>query len=126
MLAEPGGGGKDRTGHAAIARVNYPGLPDHPTHAIAARQMRGFGGMLSFELRDPAQVDRVFSRLRIIFPALSLGGVESLICIPSRTSHRTLTLAERQHAGISEGLVRLSVGVEDVDDLMDDLNQALA
>ena len=112
--------------HPAVARVNYPGLPDHSTHAIAARQMRGFGGMLSFELRDPDQVDRMMSRLRVVMPALSLGGVESLICIPSRTSHRTMSPAERQRAGISDGLVRLSVGIEEFEDLRGDFEQALA
>jgi cystathionine beta-lyase len=112
--------------HPAVARVNYPGLSEHPDHAIASRQMRGFGGMLSFELRDPAQVDRLLSRLRIVMPALSLGGVESLICIPSRTSHRTITPSERQRAGISDGLVRVSVGIEDADDLREDFTQALA
>lgn len=112
--------------HPAVARVNYPGLPEHPDHAVAARQMRGFGGMLSFELRDPAQVDRLLSRLRLVMPALSLGGVESLICVPSRSSHRTMTLEERQRVGISDGLVRLSVGIEDLADLIADLQQALA
>lgn len=112
--------------HPAVARVNYPGLPDHPDHAIAARQMRGFGGMFSFELRNPAQADRLLSRLRVVMPALSLGGVESLICIPSRTSHRLMTPAERRRAGISEGLVRVSVGIEDVEDLLEDFTQALA
>lgn len=112
--------------HPAVARVNYPGLSEHPDHAIAARQMRGFGGMLSFELRDPAGVDRLLSRLRIVMPALSLGGVESLICIPSRTSHRTMTPDERQRAGIRDGLVRVSVGVEDAEDLRKDFTQALA
>jgi len=111
--------------HPAVARVNYPGLPDHPDHALAARQMRGFGGMLSFELRDPAGVDRLLQRLRVVMPALSLGGVESLICVPSRTSHRQMTPAERQQAGIPDGLVRLSVGIEDAEDLIGDLGQAL-
>lgn len=111
--------------HPAVARVNYPGLPDHPDHAVAARQMRGFGGMLSFELRDPGQVDRFLSRLRVVMPALSLGGVESLVCVPSRTSHRLMTPAERQRAGISDGLVRVSVGIEDVEDLLEDFAQAL-
>ncbi len=111
--------------HPAVARVNYPGLPDHPTHAIAARQMRGFGGMLSFELRDPAQIDRLLSRLRVVMPALSLGGVESLICVPSRTSHRTMSSAERQRAGIGDGLIRLSVGIEEIEDLQSDFEQAL-
>lgn len=112
--------------HPAVARVNYPGLPEHPDHAIAARQMRRFGGMLSFELRDPAQVDRFLGRLRIAMPALSLGGVESLVCIPSRTSHRLMTPAERERAGISDGLVRVSVGIEDVEDLIQDVERALA
>jgi len=112
--------------HPAVARVNYPGLPDHPDHALAARQMRGFGGMLSFELRDPGQVDRLLSRLRLVTPALSLGGVESLICVPARTSHRAMAPGERQRAGISDGLVRLSVGVEDVEDLIEDFDEALA
>jgi cystathionine beta-lyase/cystathionine gamma-synthase len=112
-------------GHAAVARVMYPGLPDHPDHAIAARQMSGFGGMLSFELSDPAQVDPMLARLRIATPALSLGGVETLVCVPSRTSHRTMTLEERQRAGISDGLVRVSVGIEDPDDLLEDFDQAL-
>lgn len=109
--------------HPAVARVNYPGLPDYPDHAIVARQMRGFGGMLSFELRDPAQVDRLLSRLRLVMPALSLGGVESLVCVPSRTSHRTMSPGQR--AGISDCLVRLSVGLEDIADLIADLTRAL-
>lgn len=108
--------------HPAIARVNYPGLPDHPDHAVAKRQMRGFGGMLSFELSDPTRVDRLLGRLRVVMPALSLGGVESLVCIPSRTSHRTLTPDERKNVGIGDGLVRVSVGIEDVEDLLEDFN----
>lgn len=112
--------------HPAVARVNYPGLPDRPDHAVAARQMRGFGGMLSFELRDASQTDRLLSRLRLVMPALSLGGVESLVCVPSRTSHRLMTPAERLRAGISDGLVRVSVGIEDVEDLIQDFQQALA
>ncbi len=111
--------------HPAVARVNYPGLVDHPDHAIAARQMRGFGGMLSFELREPGRVDALLSRLRVVLPALSLGGVESLVCLPSRTSHRKLSPVEREQVGISDGLVRVSVGVEDIEDLVEDFGQAL-
>lgn len=111
--------------HPAVARVNYPGLPGHPDHAVAARQMRGFGGMLSFELREPARVDEVLRRLRLATPALSLGGVETLVCLPSRTSHRSMSPEERQRAGISPGLVRVSVGIEDVEDLVQDFGQAL-
>jgi len=112
-------------GHHAVAAVNYPGLSGHPDHTLAARQMRGFGGMLSFELRDPARVDAMLAAFRLMTPALSLGGVESLVCIPSRTSHRKLTAEERQRAGIGDGLVRISVGIEDIEDLQADLARAL-
>jgi cystathionine beta-lyase/cystathionine gamma-synthase len=88
--------------------------------------MRGFGGMLSFEMHDPSKLDVVFERLRIATPALSLGGVETLVCIPSRTSHRTMSVAERRAAGINDGLVRVSVGIEDAGDLIADFEQALA
>jgi len=111
--------------HPVVGRVIYPGLPDHPDHALAARQMRGFGGMLSFELHQPSQVDRLLERFQLATPALSLGGVETLVTVPSRTSHRTLAPEERQRAGISDGLVRVSVGIEDIDDLIYDFDQAL-
>jgi cystathionine beta-lyase len=111
--------------HPAVAKVNYPGLPEHPDHDIAARQMHGFGGMLSFELKDPSDLDRLLEKLQIVMPALSLGGVESLVCIPARTSHRSMTAAERERAGIRDGLVRVSVGVEDIADLIADFTQAL-
>jgi cystathionine beta-lyase/cystathionine gamma-synthase len=111
--------------HAAVSGVIYPGLPTHPDHAVAARQMRGFGGMLSFELRQPAQVDGMLERLQLATQALSLGGVETLVTVPSRTSHRTMAPEERQRAGISDGLVRVSVGIEDIEDLTHDFDQAL-
>ena len=111
--------------HGAVSRVIYPGLPDHPDHAIAARQMRGFGGMLSFELCQPGQLDQLLERLELATPALSLGGVETLVTVPSRTSHKTLPPEERQRAGISDGLVRVSVGIEDIQDLTRDFDQAL-
>lgn len=113
-------------GHTAVSGVNYPGLPGHTDHQTARRQMRGFGGMVSFELADPARVDAFLASLRVIMPALSLGGVESLACIPSQTSHRSLAPDERRRIGISDGLVRLSVGIETSDDLIADLDQALA
>jgi len=112
--------------HPAVERVFYPGLVSHPDHAIAARQMRGFGGMLSFELRRPEQVDAMLSGFQLALPALSLGGVETLVCIPSRTSHRTMKPQDRKQAGISDGLVRVSVGIEDVADLKADFEEALA
>ena len=111
--------------HPAVGRVNYPGLKNHPDHPVACRQMRGFGGMLSFELRQPARVEEVLRGFRLATPALSLGGVETLVCLPSRTSHRSLSLEERHRAGISDGLVRVSVGIEDIEDLLEDFDQAL-
>lgn len=111
--------------HPAVARVHYPGLPDHPDHGIAAGQMRGFGGMLSFELRDPSRVDEMLGRFRVATPALSLGGVETLVCVPARTSHRTLSPVQRAAAGITDGLVRVSVGIEGAGDIEDDFAGAL-
>jgi len=100
-------------------------LPNHPDHRIAATQMSGFGGMLSFELREPSRMDAVLEKLRIAAPALSLGGVETLICAPGRTSHRRLSREEREKAGISDGLLRVSVGIEDIEDLVADFEHAL-
>jgi cystathionine beta-lyase len=110
--------------HGSVARVIYPGLPEHPDHAIAARQMRGFGGMLAFELKEPGRIEAVLKRFTLVRPALSLGGVESLVCVPSRTSHRTLSPEERHRAGISDGLLRVSVGIEDVEDIVEDFDRA--
>lgn len=112
-------------GHPSVARVHYPGLPDHPDHKVAAGQMRDFGGMLSFELRDPSRVDVMLGRLRVATPALSLGGVETLVCVPARTSHRTMSPEQRREAGITDGLVRVSVGIEGAGDLEDDFAGAL-
>lgn len=109
--------------HKKVAQVYYPGLKQHPCHHIAKKQMRGFGGMVSFDVKGNA--DRVVNRLELIKPAVSLGGVESTINQPAKTSHRRLSAAERKAAGITDKLLRLSVGVEHVDDLIKDLNQAL-
>ena len=108
-----------------MSRVIYPGLADHPDHALATRQMRGFGGMLSFELRQPGQADLLLAGLQLAAPALSLGGVETLVTVPRRTSHRTMSPEERRSTGISDGLVRVSVGIEDINDLTQDFDQAL-
>ncbi len=81
--------------------------------------------MLSFELRDAQRVDAMLAAFRLVLPAFSLGGVESLVCIPSRTSHRKMSRGQRERAGISDGLVRVSVGVEDFEDLLEDFTQAL-
>ena len=113
--------------HPAVRAVHYPGLPDHPGHAVAREQMSGFGGMLSFvpQVSGLSEAVALMRRLRLITPALSLGGVESLICSPAQTSHSKLTPAERQQAGVEDALLRVSVGIEDADDLVEDLKQAL-
>lgn len=112
--------------HNRIKNVYYPGLASHPQHAIAAKQMKGFGGMISFEPdTDEAGIRKFQQQLRIITPALSLGGVESLISSPMMTSHRYLTKKERTALGIEDNLLRLSVGIEDAGDLMADIEQAL-
>ena len=112
--------------HRAVRKVNYPGLPDFPGYAIARSQMSGFGGMLSFDLNGTAELATAFlRRLKIITPAVSLGGVESLICSPARTSHSKISAEERKRIGITDSLLRLSVGIENVEDLIDDLAAAL-
>jgi cystathionine beta-lyase len=108
-----------------IKRVNYPGLESHPGHAIAAKQMEGFGGMLSFELADDIDPVSYLRRLQLVICAVSLGGVETTICQPTATSHQKMSAAERQRLGITDGLLRLSVGIEDVEDISADLLQAL-
>ena len=106
-------------------RVIYPGLASHPQHALAAAQMTGFGGMISVELGTKEQANRVLSRCRLFSLAESLGGVESLISHPASMTHASVEPARRAQLGITEGLIRLSCGVEDVEDLLADLEQAL-
>jgi cystathionine beta-lyase len=110
--------------HPAVRQVNYPGLPGHPGHETAARQMTGFGGMLSFEVADQDGIS-FQKRLNLIKPSMSLGGLESICCSPAHTSHRHLGPEGRKAEGIAEELIRLSVGAEDVEDLKADLDQAL-
>ncbi len=109
-----------------VRRVYYPGLASSPYHEIAKSQMRGFGPMLSFEL-DDAKIDpdKFVRGLRIIAPAVSLGGVESTICAPAVTSHAKITADERTRIGITDSLLRLSVGIEHADDLIEDIEQAM-
>jgi cystathionine beta-lyase/cystathionine gamma-synthase len=108
-----------------IKKVYYPGLMNHPGHDIAARQMEGFGGMLSFELADDIDPLTYLRRLEMINCAVSLGGVETTICQPVATSHQKVSEEERQRLGITAGLLRLSVGIEDAEDIIADLLQAL-
>jgi cystathionine beta-lyase/cystathionine gamma-synthase len=109
-----------------ITKVYYPGLESHPQHAISRKQAGGFGGMISFEMASSDLADRMLSRLQIISLAISLGGVESLICVPATTTHASIPAAVLERLGISNRLVRLSVGIEDVEDLKQDILQALA
>jgi cystathionine beta-lyase/cystathionine gamma-synthase len=112
-----------------VAHVNYPGLPDHPQHALAGRlfERRGYGGVLSFEIAggDREAAFRFMEALRLCLPATSLGDIYSLVLHPATSSHRSLTPEERARAGISEGLLRLSVGIEDMTDILADVDQAL-
>ena len=111
--------------HHAIARVYYPGLKGHPQHELASRQMHGFGGMLSFELKEATQASAFQKSLKLIKSSMSLAGVESTVLSPAQTSHGLLTPEERAVQGISDGLIRFSVGIEDTEDLIADLEQAL-
>ncbi|HEX9180872.1 MAG TPA: aminotransferase class I/II-fold pyridoxal phosphate-dependent enzyme [Burkholderiales bacterium] len=114
-------------GHPRISRVLHPGLADFPGHALAKRQMSGFGGMLTIEVKGSGEdATRVADRLRLFALAPSLGGVESLVTQPCTTTHHGLTPEERTRRGISDSMLRLSVGLEDVGDLIGDLYQALA
>jgi cystathionine beta-lyase len=109
-----------------IRKVNYPGLENHPGFAVAAKQMRAFGGMLSFEIDDRRISPGEFlQKLKMIKPALSLGGVETIICAPVTTSHEKMSSVERAALGITDSLLRLSVGIEDADDIIADIEQAL-
>ena len=112
-------------GQADFGKVNYPGLPDHPGHDIARSQMNGFGAMLSFDLNTPdLTADAFMRRLKLIKPAVSLGGIETTICDPVRTSHSKVSAEVRARQGITDNLLRLSVGIEDIDDLIEDVKQA--
>jgi cystathionine gamma-synthase len=113
-------------GHPAVARVHYPGLPDHPGHELAARQQAGFGAMVSFELEGGETAVAAFvDGLRCFTLAESLGGVESLVAHPTTMTHASMTPEQQAAAGITDGLLRLSVGIESQDDLLEDLAAAL-
>lgn len=111
--------------HPDIKEVFYPGLKTHPDFELAKNQMKGFGGVLSFELDENLDAKKFMKNLKLIKPSMSLAGVESTILLPSETSHALLSLEERQKQGISENLLRFSVGIEDKKDLFADIEQAL-
>lgn len=114
------------TEHPRVEEAIYPGLVSHPHHELARRQMKGFGGIVTFRLRGERSAADAFVRaLRVFTFAESLGGVESLVCHPSTMSHAGLTETERQGMGVTQGTLRLSVGIEDIEDLIEDLSQAL-
>lgn len=113
-------------GRPDIVKVYYPGLPDHPGHHIAKTQARGFGATFSFDVGSAAKAESVLRKVRLFTNAISLGSVESLISIPAHMTHASIPSDRRAQLGITGGLIRISVGIEDVADLIEDLEQALA
>ncbi len=111
--------------HPKVQTVHYPGLPSHPQHALAARQMRGYTGMVSFDVGTLERAQHVLERVRLFALAESLGGVESLISHPATMTHASVPAGRRMALGVTDSLVRLSVGIEDIDDLRTDLEEAL-
>jgi cystathionine beta-lyase/cystathionine gamma-synthase len=112
--------------HPKVKRVLYPGLTSHPQHEVAKRQQKGFGAMISFDLGDVEAARRLLNKVRLCSLAESLGGVETLISLPALMTHASVPPQVRAEIGITDGLVRISVGIEDVEDLIADLDQALA
>jgi cystathionine beta-lyase/cystathionine gamma-synthase len=111
--------------HPKVSRIYYPGLPDHPQHALAARQMKGFGGMLAFDLGSLEAARRLLEGVSLMALAESLGGVETLISHPATMTHASVPAPHRAALGITDGLVRISAGIEDIADLQEDLAQGL-
>jgi cystathionine beta-lyase/cystathionine gamma-synthase len=111
--------------HPKVSRVYYPGLPDHPQHALASRQMKGFGGMLAFDLGSLEAARRLLEGVSLMALAESLGGVETLISHPATMTHASVPAPHRAALGITDGLVRISAGIEDIADLEEDLAQGL-
>jgi cystathionine beta-lyase/cystathionine gamma-synthase len=113
------------THQRGVRAVHYPGLPAHPQHRLAKKQMKNFGGMIAFDLGSLAVAKRFLKRVELCALAESLGGVETLISHPATMTHASIPRAQRQKIGVTDGLVRISVGLEDVDDIIDDLERAL-
>jgi cystathionine beta-lyase/cystathionine gamma-synthase len=112
--------------HPKVKKVHYPGLADHPQHALAKKQMRGFGGLISFALGSLENARTLLNNVRLMALAESLGGVETLISHPATMTHASVPPERRLQIGITDDLVRVSVGIEDIDDLKDDLTSALS
>jgi cystathionine gamma-lyase/homocysteine desulfhydrase len=113
-------------GHDSVEKVYYPGLPTHPGHELMKKQSTGFGGMISFDVGSEEKADELLAKLSYFTLAESLGAVESLISVPARMTHASIPRDRRLNLGITDGLVRISVGIEDIEDLLEDLSQALA
>jgi cystathionine gamma-lyase/cystathionine beta-lyase/cystathionine gamma-lyase/homocysteine desulfhydrase len=113
-------------GHKKVKKVFYPGLPDHPQHELAKRQMSGFGSMITFETGSLNNAKKMLKKVRICSLGESLGGVETLISHPATMTHAALGEKGRKRIGITDGMVRISVGIEDVKDIIADLDQAFA
>jgi cystathionine gamma-lyase/cystathionine beta-lyase/cystathionine gamma-lyase/homocysteine desulfhydrase len=113
-------------GHKKVKKVFYPGLPDHPQHALAKRQMSGFGSMISFETGSLSNANKMLKKVRLCSLAESLGGVETLISHPATMTHAAVGVKGRKEIGITDGMVRISVGIENVEDILADLDQALS
>ena len=111
--------------HRKVVKVHYPGLKSHPQHALARRQQGGFGGMIAFQLGNFAKAKKFLGRLELCALAESLGGVETLVCHPATMTHASVPKETRDKLGITDGLVRISVGIEDIEDIIEDLDQAL-
>lgn len=111
--------------HPAISKVYYPGLSTHPNHEISKKQALGFGGMVSFDVGSAENADKLLQKVKYFTLAESLGAVESLISVPARMTHASIPAERRAELGITDGLVRISVGLEDAEDLIEDLKQAL-
>ena len=111
--------------HSAVEKVYYPGLKSHENHELAKKQMKGYGAMLSFELKENIDAASFLKALQLIKPSMSLAGIESTMLLPSKTSHSLLTAEAREEQGIKDGLIRFSVGIESKTDLIEDIEQAL-
>jgi cystathionine beta-lyase/cystathionine gamma-synthase len=114
------------TKHKKVKKVFYPGLPDHPQYELAQKQMSGFGAMITFETGSLANANKMLRKVRVCSLGESLGGVETLISHPATMTHAALGEKGRKEIGITDGMVRISVGIEDVEDIIADLDQALA
>jgi cystathionine gamma-lyase/cystathionine beta-lyase/cystathionine gamma-lyase/homocysteine desulfhydrase len=112
--------------HKKVKKVFYPGLPDHPQHALAKRQMTGFGSMITFETGSLKNANSMLRKVRVCSLAESLGGVETLISHPATMTHAGIGVEGRRKIGITDGMVRISVGIEDVEDILADLEHSLA